>query len=200
MTRTTARLTRRATPARVTATRCRVERLESRQLLSTSPIDPTFAAREQGVAFTTYAADVAVRDDGKVLVAESRQVGDVRRMAVTRYNADGSLDTTFGTGGRAYADFGGTSASAEAMDVTADGHVVVAGGSGGDYALARFNPNGTPDASFGGDGTDRSRSAPSWPWARSPRCCSAGASSAAELTTASRRPRCTGRLVRCCAT
>jgi uncharacterized delta-60 repeat protein len=153
MTRTAARPARRRTPVHAAATRCRVERLEPRQLLSTSPIDPTFAAREQGVAFSIYAADVAVRDDGKVLVAESRQVGDVRRMAVTRYNTDGSLDAMFGTGGRAYADFGGAFASAEAMDVTADGHIVLAGAAGGDYALARFNPDGTPDASFGGDGT-----------------------------------------------
>jgi uncharacterized delta-60 repeat protein len=127
-------------------------------LLSVSPIDPTFNPREPGVAFSTTGRDVAVQADGKVLVAETRRVGNVSRMAVSRLNVDGSLDTTFGTGGRAYADFGDASDSVSAMDLGPTGKIVIVGGAGpfgtgADYALAVFNANGTPDRSFGGDGT-----------------------------------------------
>src|SRR5262249_11182498 len=46
-----------------------------------------------------YAQDVTVQPDGKIVVAGSSSSGTETDMAVVRYNADGSLDTSFGTGG-----------------------------------------------------------------------------------------------------
>src|SRR5207244_9875266 len=67
----------------------------------------------------------------------------------------GDLDATFGTGGRVLTDFGG-GAGARALALQADGRIVVAGRSrvavGDDFALARYNPNGSLDSSFGSGG------------------------------------------------
>ncbi|MFO0806318.1 MAG: FG-GAP-like repeat-containing protein [Gemmataceae bacterium] len=63
----------------------------------------------------------------------------------------GSLDPTFGTGGKAVVDFGLTPASASAVAIQADGRIVAVGSTGdGNIAVARFRPNGLPDFTFGG--------------------------------------------------
>jgi uncharacterized delta-60 repeat protein len=135
-----------------------VEKLERRTLLSGAPLDPFFDAREVDVPFENTGRDVAVQADEKVLVAETRRVGYVSRMAVSRFNVDGTLDATFGAGGRAIADFGDDFDTLTAMDVAPDGRIVIAGAAGAvadgsDYAVAMFNAGGTADRSFGGDGT-----------------------------------------------
>ena len=68
--------------------------------------------------------------------------------------AVGALDPSFGTAGIARTTFGGVDAAA-AVAVQADGKIVVAGSTsvGGDFAVARYNPDGSPDATFAGDGT-----------------------------------------------
>src|SRR4029453_13241345 len=70
---------------------------------------------------------------------------------------DGTLDASFGIGGIVTTDFGGTSAAARAVAVQPDGKIVAAGlaAINGvlDFALARYNPDGTLDASFGTGGT-----------------------------------------------
>src|SRR5882724_8521334 len=66
----------------------------------------------------------------------------------------GDLDPTFGTGGTVATDFGGFD-SAHATAIQSDGKIVAAGiavvqgGIASDFALARYNPDGTLDASFG---------------------------------------------------
>jgi uncharacterized delta-60 repeat protein len=65
--------------------------------------------------------------------------------------APGDLDVSFSGDGRQTSDFGGADA-ATAVAVQADGKIVVAGSSGSNFALARYGPDGTPDASFSGDG------------------------------------------------
>lgn len=63
----------------------------------------------------------------------------------------GSLDPTFGTGGKSTIDFGLTAESASAVVIQADGRIVAVGSTGdGDIAVARFRPNGLPDFTFGG--------------------------------------------------
>jgi len=105
---------------------------------------------------------LALQSDGKILVAGS--VG--RLFAVLRYNADGTLDDSFGNAGLATTDFGGdstTAAAAYAVTIQADGKIVAAGWTSnadqqsgslyhGDFALARFNANGSLDVSFGNHG------------------------------------------------
>src|SRR5688572_29139492 len=61
---------------------------------------------------------------------------------LVRYNTDGSLDTTFGTGGKVTTKFG-LRASASAFAIQPDGRIIAAGGSAdsgvSDFALARYN-------------------------------------------------------------
>jgi uncharacterized delta-60 repeat protein len=69
--------------------------------------------------------------------------------------APGDLDTSFGVAGMQTTDLGG-SEDAAAAAIQQDGKIVVAGrsfrGGGDDFALARYNPDGSLDASFSGDG------------------------------------------------
>src|SRR4030095_1301139 len=79
--------------------------------------------------------------------------------ALARYNDDGSLDSSFGTGGRVTTDIGGFSDTAYAVAVQPDGKIVAAGSANftstfSDFALARYNNDGTLDASFGKVTTD----------------------------------------------
>src|SRR5262249_11954148 len=76
--------------------------------------------------------------------------------ALARYNGDGTLDTSFGSAGRVTTDLGGRYESATALALQSDGKIVLAGGSMGDafndFALARYNSDGTLDSSFGTGG------------------------------------------------
>ncbi len=66
---------------------------------------------------------------------------------------DGDLDPTFGTGGTVVSDFGGDE-GARGVAVQPDGRIVVVGtGCGGDFLVARYNADGSPDASFGTNGS-----------------------------------------------
>jgi uncharacterized delta-60 repeat protein len=106
---------------------------------------------------------VVVQSDGKILVAGEVYGGTVARydFAVTRYNTDGSLDQTFGQGGKVRTDFaserGYSSSNDKAYDlaVQTDGKIVVVGHSGSSLdrvAVARFNADGSLDRTFDGNG------------------------------------------------
>src|SRR5205807_1340610 len=76
--------------------------------------------------------------------------------AVARYNPDGSLDASFGTGGLVTTDFASGSDFASAVTLQPDGKIVVAGtaytGTGSDFAVARYDADGSPDSTFGSGG------------------------------------------------
>lgn len=96
------------------------------------------------------AGGIAVQPDGKIVLAGASD-GD---LALLRYLPDGSLDPAFGVGGVVRTDFGGRSTdSASAVGLLPDGRIVAAGSSNVvapfDFALARYLPNGSLDASFG---------------------------------------------------
>lgn len=104
-----------------------------------------------------YAHAVAVQADGKVLVAGSSATPQGTRISVVRYLRDGSLDASFGTGGKAIAAVGTREDVARAIVVQPDGRIVVAGLSHQrtadyDFTLVRFMADGTLDASFGDQG------------------------------------------------
>ena len=99
---------------------------------------------------------LALQPDGKIVAA-----GNSSRPALARYNSDGSLDGTFGTGGKAFAIMGidWRYGSITGLKVLADGKIIAAGyqeDSGypyeSDFAVARVNANGTRDTTFGTDG------------------------------------------------
>src|SRR5206468_220084 len=95
---------------------------------------------------------LALQPDGK-LVAAGVSTGD---FALARYNADGSLDTSFGTCGRVITDFAGDDAAASALVVQPDGKLVAAGrrsvGGHPSFSLARYASDGTLDPIFGAGG------------------------------------------------
>ncbi|WP_055523290.1 DUF11 domain-containing protein [Streptomyces graminilatus] len=97
---------------------------------------------------------VALQADGKIVVVGMswRDYEDCCWFVVARYNADGTLDNTFSGDGRVFADF---DAPTEARDVAIDagGRIVAAGVTGGEMAVLRLTADGTPDTTFGGDGT-----------------------------------------------
>lgn len=93
---------------------------------------------------------LAVQPDGKlVLSGYASNFPNPSGAALARFNADGSLDAGFGTGGQTMVDGGG---EAVAVAVQRDGKLIAAGGQGGDLALFRFLSNGTLDSSFGSAG------------------------------------------------
>jgi uncharacterized delta-60 repeat protein len=146
-----------------------VEPLESRVLFTAGDLDTTFGGT--GTVSLNYfnrndlANAVAVQSDGKVIVAGTTATGITAQgtdVALARYNVDGTLDTTFGVGGTVTTHLGGTSDSAFALVVQADGRVLLAGGvritstlSGTDFALVRYNTDGSLDTTFGTNGMVR---------------------------------------------
>src|SRR3954449_4640609 len=71
--------------------------------------------------------------------------------------APGDLDSSFSLDGKQTTDFAGSANFGQAVAVQADGKIVVAGSSdegatGSDFALARYNGDGTLDSSFSDDG------------------------------------------------
>jgi uncharacterized delta-60 repeat protein len=75
-------------------------------------------------------------------------------MTVTRLMSSGSPDTTFDSDGTATIDFGSLADLAGDAVLQPDGKIVVAGSTQatGEIAVARLNPDGSPDTTFGGDG------------------------------------------------
>lgn len=106
------------------------------------------------IPFDAEAADVAIQPNGKIVV-----VGySGGSFAIVRYNKNGTLDTTFSGDGKqttSFTSFGGARASA--VLIQPNGKIVAAGSARtsaakSDFALARYNPNGSLDPTFSGDG------------------------------------------------
>jgi uncharacterized delta-60 repeat protein len=95
---------------------------------------------------------VLVQPDGKIVVAGN--ANGSQTMTVTRLMPNGSLDTSFDGDGTATIDFGSLADRAEDAVLQPDGKIVVAGSTQGtgDFAVARLNSNGAPDATFGTGG------------------------------------------------
>ena len=104
-------------------------------------------------------AAIAALPDGKVLLAGYVHTGlDTTDLALARYAKDGSLDTSFGGTGEIVTAVGTASSTCSAAALQSDGKLVVAvqsvgNGPYGNFALARYNTDGSLDTSFGGTGT-----------------------------------------------
>jgi uncharacterized delta-60 repeat protein len=101
---------------------------------------------------------LAIQSDGKIVVVGYSNASGSYDFALARYTTNGTLDTSFGTGGKVLTDFGsGSTDLATALAIQPNGEIVVAGYSlakdrTDDFALARYTASGTLDASFGTGG------------------------------------------------
>ena len=91
--------------------------------------------------------------DGRILLAGASNVSGSTQsdVALVRYDSNGSLDTSFGVGGKVRTDFGGAD-RAYGVALQADQKIVVAGPIGGSFGVARYNPDGSIDTLFGSGG------------------------------------------------
>jgi uncharacterized delta-60 repeat protein len=111
---------------------------------------------EFGIASLVYG--LAIQPDGKIVAAGDMYTEDFNiNFAVARYNPDGSLDTSFDGDGKTTADFAIGFNNCRAAAIQTDGRIVVAGlALVGEIfrheALIRYNRDGSPDITFGGDG------------------------------------------------
>ncbi len=98
---------------------------------------------------------IAIQNDGKIIIAGQASNGNLD-FGIVRYNTNGTLDTTFGTGGRATVDFGSSSDQAYAVAVQSDGRIVITGFTNvngtTDVAVARLTSTGALDTTFNGTG------------------------------------------------
>lgn len=99
---------------------------------------------------------VALQPDGKIVAAGTSGTAGSSNFTLARYNPDGSLDPNFGANGIVTTDVLGHDDVATSLALLPDGHLVAAGkantGSAWDFAVARYDANGSLDGSFGTDG------------------------------------------------
>jgi uncharacterized delta-60 repeat protein len=153
-------------------------------LMSVSGVRPVFAAAgdldtsfgTNGVVWTdfdykssyySWPRSVAIQADGKVLVSGITYYSEdgysgYTAIVLSRYTADGNLDSTFGAGGKAVVPFG-SNAETYSMAIQNDGKIVIVatttlalrfvGGDGFNYFyIIRLNSDGSLDTSFGDNG------------------------------------------------
>lgn len=106
-----------------------------------------------------YTTDLKIQSDGKIIVAGHSATGVSYAgtdFVLARYNTDGSMDSTFGTGGKVITDIGTSYEKAVALAVQSNGKIIAAGLSDGPTnfisTLVRYNTDGSPDTSFDADG------------------------------------------------
>ena len=126
---------------------------------SDGSLDTTFGSG--GIVITYFGANYE-QGDGAVLLENGKivMVGEVSyfngtwtsNIGVARYNNDGSLDATFGNGGKVNTDIGGAYDLPTGVAIQTDGQIVVAGFSANNFAVLRYNNDGGLDTTFGGSG------------------------------------------------
>lgn len=129
--------------------------------------DLTFGAA--GKVTTDFGANefinaIALQSDGKIVAAGASGAGSPGlgpfrptlpsgHFRLARYNSDGSIDSTFGTGGTVTTPVSGSNDAAHTVALQFDGKIVAAGfsfnGTNNDFALVRYNPDGSLDSAFG---------------------------------------------------
>ena len=99
----------------------------------------------------SYARNIALQDDGKIVIGAYTYDDVAADFAVVRLLADGTLDTSFGNDGITIAD-GGSHDIVDAMVLLNDGKILLAGNNYTDFLAARFSTDGSLDMSFGVNG------------------------------------------------
>ncbi len=155
--------------------RPRLEALEDRCLLSTAGyLDTSFNSPNGYVSnlpgnfgdAAVYPASAPNGDAGKIVVAGNApgKAGE-QSVAVTRYNSNGTVDTTFGNGGTVTTTLGSYSSGASGIVIDNQGRILVCGTEqvsrlpvkpfntyNNEWVVARYNSDGTLDKTFGKNG------------------------------------------------
>jgi len=119
--------------------------------------------RELGASLTDLALKVLLQPDGKIVLSGwAFETATGFHFALARYNADGSLDATFGTDGKVVSNFPGKFEGALSAALQPDGKIVLVGTNGTpvglglasdiDFGVARYNGDGSLDMAFGVSG------------------------------------------------
>ncbi len=107
--------------------------------------------------YDSYVTDIALQSDGKIVAVGSTD--NFGATATTRYNVDGSLDSTFANDGVSHDYFPVTSGRAVCLLVQGDNKILLGGSAflteTSDYGLERLTPDGLVDSSFGENGEIR---------------------------------------------
>ncbi len=127
--------------------------------------DNSFSGDGKATAAVGSFADIGWRvklqADEEILVAGTIYIdssGGRSDFAIVRFNADGSLDTTFDLDGKAVTEVGNLGDGLGDIEIQSNGKIVAVGaqaGDGNDYyrpVIVRYLPDGALDASFGSGG------------------------------------------------
>ena len=108
-----------------------------------------------GTSATNGLTGLALQNDGKIIAVGSSAVSGTARLAIIRYNSNGSLDSSFGTNGSVLANVGNNDQGIKVL-VQPDGKILILVASGSSDSapefVTRYLSNGTIDSSFGNNG------------------------------------------------
>jgi uncharacterized delta-60 repeat protein len=121
-------------------------------------LDATFGnggivVNDFGQGLESYALEVIIQPDGKIIIAGESSY----EFLVARYNSNGTLDTTFGGEGFALVNFSSNWDHGRDAVLQADGKIILVGIAEvntpyDSFAVARVNPDGSLDQTFGNGG------------------------------------------------
>lgn len=140
--------------------RAAIEAMENRYMLSGGVIDTSFGSAgttQANLPGAQTANAIVIQSDGKIVqggAVYNPPVSD--DFALFRYTSSGATDTTFNSAGYVTTDFAGGYDMINSLAIQSDGKIIAGGtasiNSTGEFALARYNTNGTLDTSFGTNG------------------------------------------------
>lgn len=129
------------------------------QLNSDGSFDTTFDDDGKAILFeTTGSSDLAyalkIQNDNKIILTGQTIDGVTTddNFLTVRINPDGSLDSTFGSGGKVMTSFATGNDYGRNLEIQNDGKILVIGSNNNRYAVARYNTDGSLDTSFDSDG------------------------------------------------
>ena len=129
--------------------------------LSNGTLDASFGSAGKIITAFSNRDDAVnamlLQPDGKLVLVGSCNNGTTTDVCALRYEINGTLDASFGSGGKLITVVGSGNSDASAVALQPDGKLLIAAqcvsGSTIDFCTLRYNANGTLDASFGTSGT-----------------------------------------------
>ena len=133
------------------------------RFLSNGNLDNSFGINGEAVTSFNQSGeqifDLKISADDKITAGGINEDGRQNDFAIARFNSNGSLDSSFANTGKTTVIFSDTSTYGDGVALQKDGKALLAGSilynnnTAEDYALIRFNADGSVDSSFGNNGT-----------------------------------------------